>query len=248
MEPLDPELRQLLERALPAAGPGEDERQRGLESLLAHLDPKPPLPSGIPAAAGTVGLTKLVLVVAAVAAVGTAIWLAGRPAPAPRSAASGFRTYAPSDPAAAPVPPNDLTSDPELPPVVHVPDTPVSRPTPPLQGTRSSPRREPTTESTRSIADALRAEANLIARAESALDRNKPREALALCDMHRIGFQAPQLSIERQAISASAVCMLDALDTRAARTFVRRHPRSALAKKVLKRCKLRDVEKKSTQP
>ncbi len=251
MEPLDPKLRRLLDQALPAAAPDVDAQARGLESLVAQLDPDSPIPDAPPATAApaTAGLTKLVLVVAVAGAVGTAGWLAVRPDPPPRSTTAGPRTASPSKPAAAPTDPVGPTFAPEPPPAIEVADTPPPSPAlSPGRAPKSSRKRPPTSEPPRSVADALRAEAELIARAESALDRNKPREALALCDMHRTGFDAPQLSSERQAISASAACMLDTRDTGAARAFVRVHPRGALAKKVRQRCKLKTAETTPTEP
>lgn len=245
MEPLDPELRRLIDDGLAAAAPDRDAESRGLEGLLAHID-APPVPPSIPAGPA---LGKLALVVAtAVTAGGT--WLALRSppetAPAGGAAAPLTRAQAPS-----PTPPNRAPSPP--PPQGQPPVTPgapaKADPGPTAPAPRRSPPRIPAkTEpapAPQTPADALRAEANLIAKAESALDRNKPKEALALCDFHRSGFEAPQLTTERRAIAASAACMLDPTDTRRALTFVRAHPRSALTAKVRTRCALPSDAKNS---
>jgi len=242
MEPLDPKLRQLIDEGLPAAMPDAEAQRRGLAALLEQIDAPPPTADIPPAATGTGGLTKLLLVVATLGTAGTVGWAATRP-----------ETPAPSTPITAPVerdeppaaPPRTPTPPPATPQPATTPATPVAEPatrrkTQPSKAPPSAP--APST----TVADALRAEADLIARAESALDRDKPREALALCDFHRKGFDTPQLTTERQAIAASARCMIDDNDTASARTFVSAHPRSPLAKKVRQRCSLTAGEEKTT--
>lgn len=236
MEPLDPKLRQLIDEGLPAAMPDAEAQGRGLAALLAEIDAPPPVPPA--AAPATAGLTKLVLVVAAAGAIGTAGWVATRPDPVPQPAPTVVRAEpAKEAPTPQPAPP---PASPEPTPTPEPVSAVVPQPEPPAPPRRPKPRTEPEP----SPADALRAEAELIARAESALDRDKPREALALCDMHRDGFDAPQLTTERKAIAASAACMIDPVDTKAARAFIAAHPRSALANKVRQHCGL---EKTSTQ-
>ena len=231
MEPLDPKLRQLIDEGLPAAMPDSGAEGRGLAALLAEIDAPPPLP---PAAAPAIaGLTKLVLAVAAAAGViGAVGWVATQPEPTQQP------TPTLAGPRDAPLRPEPVTP----PPVSQPKAVPVAAPEPepraparrhapkPAHGPAPAPKPSPT--------DALRAEADLIARAESALDRDKPREALALCDMHRDGFEAPQLTTEREAIAASAACLLDPKDTAAAAAFVRAHPGGALTTKVRLRCGL----------
>ncbi|MGH1342356.1 MAG: hypothetical protein ACRBN8_12430 [Nannocystales bacterium] len=246
MEPLDPELRKLIDDGLPAATPGGDAESRGLESLLAHVD-APPVPTGVPAAPM---LGKVALVVATVVTAG-GTWIASR-------------SPAESDPGVPPPieqpyhpelgPPSEQTPAPSLPVDRGQPTNPARPPVEVAPRTRPRPRRtapaahETTTPSPSTTADALRAEADLIAKAESALDRGKPKEALALCDFHRTGFHAPQLTTEREAIAASAACMVEATDTRRATAFVQAHPRGALTAKVRQRCGLVGDNKVSQDP
>lgn len=243
MEPLDPQLRQLIDEGLPAAIPDDDTHDRGLAALVAHIESAPPpVP---PAATATTGLTKLLVGVAAVGAVATGGWVATRsePEPEPPPAVVAEPTPTPATQAPDPPPAAPVLQPPTAPPAVPEPaQVPVAAPA----KTRRAPARKATPAPASSVADKLRAEAALIARAESALDRNKPREALALCDFHRKDFDAPQLTTERKAIAASAACMIDATDTAAAEAFLRAHPKSALAKKVRQRCSLDPAPKKTT--
>ena len=229
MEPLDPQLRQLIDEGLPSAVPSRDAEGRGLAALLAEVEGPPPLPDPTPAAP-VAGLTKLALVVAAAGAIAAGGWVASRPDPTPTLDSSEPEvapTVAVRTPAPQPKPKPEVAPVPELAPVSDEAALPI-----PARRPQRKPGPAPTP------ADALRAEAELIARAESALDRSKPREALALCDMHRDGFDAPQLATEREAIGASAACLLDPSDTAAAQAFVRAHSGSALATKVRQRCAL----------
>ncbi len=239
MEPLDPQLRLLIDEGLPAAMPDEDAHDRGLAALVAQIEAAPP-PAPPPATA-TAGLTKLLVGVAAVGAVATGGWIATRPSPDPAPAVVAEPATRTSEPPAA-VPVVQPTTTPPL----------VAQPSPPAAATpaktRRAPARNATPDPAPSVADKLRAEAALIARAESALDRNKPREALALCDFHRKDFDAPQLTTERKAIAASAACMIDTTDIAAAEAFLRAHPKSALAKKVRQRCSLQPASEKATPP
>jgi hypothetical protein len=232
MEPLDPELRALIDEGLPAAMPSDAAEARGLQALLAQVDAPPAPAAGAPAAAG---LAKLVLVVAAAATVGGAGWLVTRPAPQQPVATAqrpAPKTPAKPTPPPSPAPPSSVPLETPVVPAAPQPVAPV-RPTRTRTAAPTPPPPAP------SVADALRAEADLIARAESALDRGKPKEALVLCEFHETGFDRPQLATERQAIAASAACMVDATNTAAAQAFVRQHPRSALARKVQRRCGLK---------
>jgi len=237
MEPLDPELRQLIDDGLTAAAPERGAESRGLESLLAHID-TPPLTPTVPAAPI---LGKLALVIATVVVTG-GTWIANRPASVPVVGADTPAAIERQDPPKAkpsahpptpstPVPPQQPTNP--VTPAAEKAPRPRPEPHRPAPATRKADPPAPST-----TADALRAEADLIARAESALNRDKPKEALALCDFHRTGFDAPQLTTERKAIAASAACMVKQTDTELATAFVRAHPRSALATKVRQRCGL----------
>lgn len=248
MEPLDPQLRQLIDEGLPAAMPDEHAQERGLAAFVAHVEGSPP---PIPPAAGAgSGLTKLLVGVATLGAVTTGGWAATRtpsepsrpvvrePAPSaePAPLAEGSMEETPSPAVPAP------SSQPPPPPVLP---TPTASATARPRNRRAS---TPTEAAKPSVADQLKAEATLIAKAESALDRGKPREALALCDFHREGFDAPQLTTERTAIAAMAACMVDETDTAAGEAFVRAHPKSALAKRVRQRCGLTSTPSNSTSP
>jgi hypothetical protein len=245
MEPLDPQLRQLIDEGLPAAVPDDDAHDRGLAALVAHIEgAPPPVP---PAAPATAGLTKLVVGIAAVGAVATGGWVATRPAADPIEVSDS--TPSPTTSRTAPPKPT-APAEPAVvsPRVDNVDEAPVQEPRPVPVNPSKPPRRgrpaksaPPAETPAVSIADKLRAEADLIARAESALDRGKPREAVALCDFHRKDYDSPQLATERNAIAASAACMIEASDTAAAEAFLRAHPKSALAKKVRQRCGLGGV-------
>ena len=238
MEPLDPQLRQLIDEGLPAAMPDDDAQDRGLAALVAHIENVPP---PMPPAA-TTGLTKLLIGVAAVGTVATGGWVATRPSPEPAPAVAEVPAPTPEAPE-SPVPSPVVAPPPAPAPIAEPEQAPVA--TPPKARRNPAPKATPAAPEP-SVADKLRAEAALIARAESALDRNKPREALALCDFHRKDFDAPQLTTERKAIAASAACMIDATDVAAAEAFLRAHPKSALAKKVRQRCDLGPAGKKTT--
>lgn len=236
MEPLDPELRQLIDDGLTAATPDHLAEARGLESLIAHVE-APPVTPTVPS--GPV-LGKLALVIATVVTAG-GTWIASRSEPAPTPTRAGTpATSERQSPHEASPPleaPKSATPLPPQPTTLAAPiETPSPRPVDTPRNTRPAHKADAPVLPT--PADALRAEANLIAKAESALDRNKPKEALALCDFHRTGFDAPQLTTERNAIAASAACMVDRTDTGPAAAFVRAHPRSALATKVRQRCRL----------
>lgn len=244
MEPLDPELRQLIDDGLTAAAPDRDAESRGLESLLAHIE-APPVTPTVPAAPM---LGKLALVIATVVTAG-GTWIATRPAPTPAvDAPPPAKPPDPpeaSPPTAAPVVAAPLPQQPTTPiaPVAPVDETPNVTPAEPRRAPRAPRQADAPAPTT---ADALRAEADLIAKAEAALDRGKPKQALALCDFHRDGFAAPQLATERNAIAASAACMVDRTDTGSGAAFVRAHPRSVLATKVRARCGLPRDEKTSS--
>lgn len=248
MEPLDPKLRRLIDAGMPAAMPEHDAHDRGLAALLAHIEgAPPPVPPASPAAAG---LTKLLIGAAAVGAVAAGSWAATRASSDPAPAVQAAPTK-PATPTPIVAPPGTVEPTP-VPAELAEPAEPAPAASPPLAPARLRPkanRRTPAAATPSvSAADQLRAEADLIARAESALDRNKPREALALCDRHRKDYDAPQLTTERNAIAASAACMVQTDDTTAAEAFLHAHPKSALAKKVRQRCGLTQPEKKEPAP
>ncbi len=244
MEPLDPQLRQLIDDGLPAAMPDSGVQERGLAALLAHVDgPPPPAPAAAPAGSATAGLTKLVIGVVAAGTVATVGWVASRPDPAPAVVQPATPRAAEPEPKSDPPPPAPIET-----PAAAPAAAPVRTAAPQVSAPRPRKRPAAPEPAASTPADLLRAEADLIARAESALDRGKAREALALCDMHRSKFDAPQLTTERRAIAASAACLVDETDTKAAIAFVRAHPRSALAKKVRDRCGLDPAPEKSTVP
>lgn len=86
--------------------------------------------------------------------------------------------------------------------------------------------------------DTLAAETRLLAQARAALLEARPEQALARLAEHARRFPDGVLSEERQALDAVALCEAgrDADGESAARTFLREHPRAALAQRVRGAC------------
>lgn len=223
MEPLDPELRRIIQAGLAQAAPGPEVEARVLAGLLRRL-PRPPeggsgpggdTIGGTPAAVTKLATGLKALVIAG--ALGTGVVLiASPPREAPRTT-NHERTPPPAPPI-----PTPATVEP-APPVF----------TPP-------PSRKPPTTKPRALeppSDPLLAETRMLAEAEAALTRGELGRAVELARVLAHSHPTGQLVLEREAIEISARCGLaEPGASAAAHTFLALHPDAALASKIRTRC------------
>ncbi len=90
--------------------------------------------------------------------------------------------------------------------------------------------------------DLLREEVTLIGAVRQALDAGRPSDALPALDRHAREFPAGELTLERHAYRAIALCELgkNTQGRGAGRTFVKAHPNATLAGRVRAACSLEE--------
>jgi hypothetical protein len=162
----------------------------------------------------------------------------------PRGATAAEGTTEPEAEPAPPIEPEHaVPRDPIIDPTAgpRSPSTP-SRPKTDRRGAADRPATsaEPTPkpEPTPALGSTLAEENRLIARARAALLDEHPEQALQHLDEHARRFEAGVLGQERQALRAVALCEAgrELEGSAAARSFLRAHPRAALAQRVRSAC------------
>ncbi len=226
MEPLDPELRRIIDQGLREAAPGPEVEARALAGLLARLpvDPGPAADVGpaadpgvdptplvaVTKASALPGGLKALVIAATIGGGGITIAAVTRDRPPP--------TVAIAEPTPAPAPVKKLE------PVKPGPTIAAPAPSRPVRVARPAP-------------DALLAETRALAEADAALARGDLAGALVLTGKIAREHPRGQLAIERAAIEVSARCGLqEAGADAAAREFLRAHGDTAVAAKVRTRC------------
>lgn len=235
MSELDDEIRRLLEQGMREAAPDRDTEERVLRELLKHVPhdihgpddggaaAEPPAVDGGATAAQTVGLSTTAKGLAAVFAAATAIAVTAallRPSVEAPSRGVEERTADDREP------PGDMPLGHALkdtPPAAEIapalPPTrgPDRREPPPAQQSRTRSHSPAAQPSPTVAADSLAAELSLLDAAERALSSGQYERALSLAREHARAHPSGQLTAERRAIEASALCA--AGDPRAPATF-----------------------------
>lgn len=226
MEPLDPQLRRIIDEGMAQAAPGAEVEARVLAGLLKKLPGDGGGPDGDPGGGGSEvvgggwkiggGLVKALAIAGSLTAGGVAVAVSSR-APAPEVVVRGeerVQVVAPREQVVEEVEPEPVQ-------VVE----PVKRSA--VRRTSAAPDGE----------DALIAETRGLAEAEAALARGEHARAVELAQALGRRFPGGQLGLEREAVEISGRCGLDdALAGEAAATFLAVHADAAVAGKVRTRC------------
>lgn len=236
MEPLDPELRDLVAAERGGVEPSQADRERVARSLSTRLGVGLGLGAGLlstqaAGAAGTGAGLALKLVAALVVAGAAAIVIPRATQPAEPARAK------PVQPARAP---STVT-----PPVASAAAPDVAGAAPRVEPEPRAPERVRASSAVPSAPPPLGEEARLLKRAQQALRDGQPRAALVALAEHQRRFPSGQLSLERSAARLNALCALGRTPEveREARAFLEQYPGSRLSAQVRSSCGLATPER-----
>lgn len=248
MEPLDPDLRRLVDRAMVQAVPDRATSDRVLARIVAQvgpaapdleleleLDASVPVPEAATAGSAITGTGKIVALIVAIGggAIGAAALSAGARSSPTIAVAPAAETIH-DEPATVSIPADPIEDEPA--PVDGVEPLPLDEPELERRSSRAGMRRTKTDPTP--SADVLQAELGLIRAGHRALEQAQPARALELAAAHAREHPTGQLALEREAIDAIARCQLG--DVTAAERFTARNSETTLAHKVRTQCKMTD--------